>query len=130
MFIARNKETTIRTALGAQVAQRLINSLNTQGLTGPVVPPLVNHTQPTYVADADYTETIDGVLVTYLTPVAVQNFWEVTLSLAPKHINALQNGEITHPKDLEQFNSKEFEMVIRSMKGTATIPTLAQIRLK
>ena len=68
------QEAAIVTALGAQVAQRLINLLNVQGPTGPVVPPLVNHTQPTYVADADYSETIDGVLVTYLTIAAVQNF--------------------------------------------------------
>ena len=60
-------------ALGASVVQRLIDLLNAQGLTGPVVPPLVNHTQPTYVADTDYTENIDGVLVTYLTTLAFQN---------------------------------------------------------
>ena len=58
-------------ALGSPVAQRLIDLLNTQGPNGLVVPPLVNHTQPTYVADTDYTETIDGVLVTYLTTTAI-----------------------------------------------------------
>ena len=76
---------------------------------------MVDHSQPTYVADTDYTETINGVIVTYLTTAAVRTFWEVTLSLAPKHINALRGEGITHPKDLAQFNSKEFDMVIRSM---------------
>ena len=120
----------MRTALGEQVAKRLINLLNGQGGAGPVVSPLVNHTPPTYVADADYSETIDGGLVIYLTTASVQNFWEVTLSLAPKHINALRAEGINYPKDLAQFNSKEFEMVIRSMKGKAALPGLAQIRLK
>ena len=96
------------------------------------MPPLVNHTQPTYVAATDYSETVDGVLVTYLTITAVQNFLELALSLVPKHIdiNALQDEGTTHPKDLAQFNSKEFDMVIRSMKGKAALPGLAQIRLK
>ena len=88
-------------------------------LPSPVAPPLTNHTQPTYVADTDYSETIDGVLVTYLTVVTVQKFWEVTLFLLPKHINALRDKGVTHPKDLAQFNIKEFDMVIRSMKGKA-----------
>ena len=70
------------------------------------------------------------MLVIQLTTAAVQKFWEVTLSLAPKHINALRAEGINHPKDLAQFNSKEFEMVIRSMKGKAALPGLAQIRLK
>ena len=104
--------------------------LNGQERAGPAVPPLINHTPPTYIADANYSETIDGVLVIYLTTTAIQNFWEVTLSLAPKHINALRAEEITHSKDLLQFNSKEFEMVIRSMKGKAALPDLAQIWLK
>ena len=104
--------------------------LNGQGGSGLVVPPFVNHTPPIYVANADYSETIDGVLVTYLTIAAVQNFWVVTLSLAPKHINALRAEGITHPKDVAQFNSKEFDMVIRSMKGKAALPGLAQTRVK
>ena len=110
--LTRNQETQMRTALGAQVAQRLLDLLNGQGGAGLVVPPLVNHTPPTYVTDANYSEAIDGVLVIYLPTAAVQNFWEVTLSLAPKHINVLCAERITHPKELVQFNSKEFDMVI------------------
>ena len=85
-----NQETAIETALGPLVAQQLIALLNAaQRPTTPIVPPLVNHIQPTYVADTDYAETIDGTLVTYLTVGAVQTFWEATLTLAPKNINAL-----------------------------------------
>ena len=109
-------------ALGAPVARQIIDLLNAQGPTGPVVPPLVNHTQPTYVADTDYTETIDGVLVTYLTNAAVKAFWEVCLSFAPKHINALRGEGITCPKDLAQFNTKEFESVIQSMRVKQRYP--------
>ena len=53
------------------------------------------------------------------------------MTLAPKHIHALREEGITHPKDLAQFTSKEFEMVICSMKGRqAALPGLAQIMLK
>ena len=117
MPITRGDEAVIVTALGAQVMQMFIDLLKAQGPPGSVASPLVNHTQPTYAADIDYSETVDGVLVTYLTVVAVQEFWEVTLSLLPKHINALRDEGITHPKDLAQFTSKEFDMVICSMKG-------------
>ena len=60
MSITQGEEAAIVTALGSQVAQKLIDLLNAQGPAGPVVPPLVNHTQPAYDADADYSETIDG----------------------------------------------------------------------
>ena len=125
------QETAIRTTLGALVAPRLIVLMNAQETTATVVPPLINHTPPTYAADTNYSETIDGAQVTYLTVVAVQEFWETTLTLAPKHVHALREEGITHPKYLAQFTSKEFEMVIRSMKGRqAALPGLAQMRLK
>ena len=54
MPIICNKEAVTVTALGTSVVQRLIAFFDTQGTTGPVAPPLVNHTQPTYVVDADY----------------------------------------------------------------------------
>ena len=130
----RNQETAIETALGLPTARILIDQMNAAALAppgGPPGQPLVNHTAPTYVAAPDYAETINGMQVTYLTVNAVKRFWEDTLTLAPKHINALREEGITHPKDLAQFNSKEFEMVIRSMKGrSAALPGLAQIRLK
>ena len=100
------------------------------GILGPVVPPLINNTVPVYTADTDYTETIDGAVVTHLTTAAVQQFWEVTLSLLPKHVHTLRGESITHPKDLALFNSTEFQSVIRSMKSKAALPGLSQIRLK
>ena len=129
----RNQETTIETALGLQLGQILIGQMNAaaQGPPVPPGPPLVNHAQPTYVADTDYSETIDGALVTYLTIAEVQAFWETTMTLAPKHVHALRDEGITHPIDSGLFTGKEFEMVIRSMKGRqAALPGLAQILLK
>ena len=70
-----NQETAIETVLGLQVRRQLIDLMNAaQGPTAPTGLPLVNHTQPTYVTDTDYAETIDGTLVTYLTLGAVQTF--------------------------------------------------------
>jgi len=85
---------------------------------------------PVYTADTDYTETIGGVVVTHLTTAAVRQFLEVTLSLLPKYMHAVDSEGVTHPKDLAQFSCTEFEMVIRSMKSKTTLPGLAQIRLK
>ena len=98
--LSRTQEAAIVTALGALVASMLIALMNAQGPTAQVVPPLVNHTPPTFAAHIDYSETVNGALVTYLTVVAVQDFWEVTLSLLPKHIHALRDEGITHPMDL------------------------------
>ena len=129
-----NQETAIEAALGVATRRILIDQMNavTQAPPGgPPGQPLINNTAPTYVAAPDYAETINGVQVTYLTVGAVQTFFETTLTLAPKHIHALREEGITHPKDLAQFTSKEFEMVIRSMKGRhAALPGLAQILLK
>ena len=130
----QNQMTAIETALGVPTAAILIAQMNAAALGHPGAPPgppLVNHTAPSYNAAPDYADTINGVRVTYLTVGAVQTFLETTMTLAPKHINALRDEGITHPKDLAQFTSKEFEMVIRSMKGRqAALPGLAQIMLK
>ena len=53
MPITRDQENQMVTALGAPLARQIIDLLNAQRTTGPVVPPLVNHTQLTYVADTD-----------------------------------------------------------------------------
>ena len=130
----RNQITAIESALGPSTAATLIAQMNANALGQPGAPPgppLVNHTAPSYNVAPDYAETINGVLVTYLTVGAVQTFLETTMTLAPKHIHALREEGITHPKDLAQFTSKEFEMVIRSMKGRhAALPGLAQILMK
>ena len=130
----RNQITAIESALGPSTAATLIAQMNANALGQPGAPPgppLVNHTAPSYTVAPDYAETINGVHVTHLTVGAVRTFLEITMTLAPKHINALREEGITHPIDLAQFTSKEFEMVIRSMKGRqAALPGLAQIMLK
>ena len=99
--LSRNQETAIEAALDLQVGQWFIGLMNAvQAPTAPTGPALVNHTQPTYVATNDYAGTIDGARITYLTVNAVKLFWEDTLTLTPKHINALCEEGITHPKDL------------------------------
>ena len=131
MPLTRAQENVVIAALPGPVGRQLIAMLNAgvpvanAGLAGPVVPPLINNIAPVYTADTDYADTINGVVVTYLTIAAVQEFWEVTMSLLPKHIHALRGEGITHPKDLAQFTSTEFESVIRSMKSKTALPGLA-----
>ena len=48
---------------------------------------------------------------------AVKAFLETTMSLEPKHVNALREEGVTHLIDLAMFYSKDFESVIHSMKG-------------
>ena len=52
------------------------------------------------------------------------------MGLAPKHTNALRDEAITHPRDLANFDSGDFDSVIQSVKGKAALPGLTQIRLK
>ena len=75
-------------------------------------------------------DRIDGAVVQHLTVNAVQTYFETTLALAAKHIHALREEGITHPHDLAQFTSTEFEAVIRSVKGRAPLPGLAVVRMK
>ena len=102
---SQNQITAIETTLGASAAAALIAQMNaTQAGPGaPPGPPLVNHTAPSYNVAPDYAETINGVHVTHLTVGAVQTFLKTTMTLAPKHINALREEGITHPIDLAQF---------------------------
>ena len=90
----------------------------------------INNTTPTYVAKTDYFETTNGITTWLLTLTNVQAFWEVTMGLTPKHINTLCDEAITHPIDLANFDSDDFDSVIRSVKGEVALPGLAQIRLK
>ena len=115
MLLTRNHENLIINVLGGPVGRQLIGLLNAGAPVAnaqPVVPPLINNAAPVYIADTDYADTINGVAVTHLTIAAVQEFWEVTMSLLPKHIHALRGEGITHPKDLAQFTSTKFESVI------------------
>ena len=72
----------------------------------------INNSTPTYVAMTDYFETIDGNTTTYLTTVEVKAFFEIVMGLVPKHINALRDNVITHPRDLANFDSDNFDSVI------------------
>ena len=114
MLLTRNHENLIINVLGGPVGRQLIGLLNAGAPVAnaqPVVPPLINNAAPVYIANTNYADTINGVAVTHLTITAVQEFWELTMSLLPKHIHALRGEGITHPKDLAQFNSTEFESV-------------------
>ena len=72
----------------------------------------INNTTPIYVAETDYFETINGNTITYLNTHEVKAFFEVVMGLAPKHINALLDEGITHPRDLANFDSDNFNSVI------------------
>ena len=72
----------------------------------------INTTTPTYVAKTDYFETTNRI-TTWLLPIMnVQPFWEVPVGLAPKYTNALRDKAITHPRDLANFDSGDFDSVI------------------
>ena len=90
----------------------------------------INNTTPTYVAKTDYFETTNGITTWFHTLTNVQAFLEVIMGLALKHINALRDEAITHPTDLGNFDSGNFDSVIQSVKGKAELPGLAQIYLK
>ena len=126
-IITQDMEQDLIAALGRPVASMVLANLwALQRPAGPVV----NNIQPVYVANNDYDEAIDGAVVQHLTVNAVQMYFDTTLTLAPKHINALRDEGITHPHDLAQFTSTEFENVIRSVKGKAALPGLAVVWLK
>ena len=116
-------------ALGQQMTMIIIDQL-CAGIVQCTAQPIVNNTQPIYAANNDYEEAIDGVLVQHLTVAALQEFFETTLSLSPKHVYTLREEGITHPHDLTQLNSKEFDSVIRSVKGRAALPELTVVQLK
>ena len=74
MSLTRNQENEIITVLGAPIARQLIDLIHASDQernTGPANPPLVKNTQPIHDADTDYTKTVNGVVVTYLTTIAV-----------------------------------------------------------
>ena len=90
----------------------------------------INNNTPLYVAKTDYNETTNGITTWFLTVPNVQAFWEVTVGLGPKHINALRDEAITHPRDLANFYSGDFDWAIWSIKGKAALLGLAQIHHK
>ena len=60
----------------------------------------------------DYFETKNGHTIWFLTVTRVTAFWEGVMGLTPKHINALCDKGITHPQDLTNFDSDNFDSVI------------------
>ena len=76
------------------------------------------------------TESINRRSITYLTPTEVKAFFEVVMGHVMKHINALREEGINHPKDLANFDSDDFKAVIGSVKEKQSLLSgLAQIRL-
>ena len=125
--ITRDQEQDLIAALGRPMGVMILANLRAGQQAAGLI---VNNVQPVYAANNNYDEAIDGVIVQHLAINAVQEYFEVTLSLSPKHIHALREEGITHPHDLAQFTSTEFEAVIRSVKRKAALPGLAVVRLK
>ena len=133
MPLTRNQENVIIGALPGPVGRQLIAMMNQAGAAGananenagPVLPPLINNSTPVYTAAADYVETIGGVATIHLDIALVKAFWEVTMSLQPKHVHALCGEGITHPINLALFTSKEFDSIIRNMKSKVALPGIA-----
>ena len=102
--ISRDQEQDLVTALGRPMATMIIAQLCAEILQR-ATQPTVNNTQSNCAANNDYNEAIDGVIVQHFTVTAVQEYFETTLSLLPKHVDALREEGITHPHDLAQFDS-------------------------
>ena len=128
--LTRAQETTLKSALGDDaVASELLVRL-----ASPVqlaAPSNVNNTMPTFTPDTDWEKVINGTSTTLLTPSAVKDFFVKELGLAPTHINILRKERVTHLIDFAQFDSEDFDSVIKSVKGlNVPLPGLSQILLK
>ena len=106
IVLTTQQKELLKTELGDEALARAIiiivdAGINTNG---------INNTTPKYVAMTDYYETKANVTTTwFLTVPNVQAFWEKTMGLAPKHINALRDEAVTHPRD---FDLGDFDSVI------------------
>ena len=128
--LTRAQETTLKSALGDDaVASELLVRL-----ASPVqlaAPSNVNNTMPTFTPDTDWEKVINGTSTTLLTPSAVKDFFVKELGLAPTHINILRKERVTHLIDFAQFDSEDFDSVIKSVKGlNVPLSGLSQILLK
>ena len=129
--LTRSQETQFTAALGNDaVAAALLARL-----ASPVIQPAasrassnVNNTMPTFTPQADWTKVINGVNTPLLSSNVVKNFFVKELGLSPKHINILREEGITHQIDFAQFDSEDFDSVIKSVKGlNVPLPGLSQI---
>ena len=126
IVLTTTQKELLKTKLGDEdLAKSIINMVDAGINTN-----CINNTTPKYVAMTDYFETINGNTITSLTTHEVKAFFEIIMGLAPKHINALRDKGIIYLRDLANFDSDNFDSVIRSVKGEAALPDLAQIRLK
>ena len=133
--LTRSQETQFTAALGNDaVAAALLARL-----ASPVIQPAasrassndVNNTMPSFTSQADWHKVVNGIQVPLLTANFVKNFFVKELGLAPKHINILREEGIIHPIDFAQFDSEDFDSVIKSVKGlNVPLPGLSQILLK
>ena len=132
--LTRAQETSFKAALGDDaVASALLARL-----ASPVIQPAasrassnVNNTMPSFTPQADWSKAINGIHTPLLTADAVKDFFVKELGLSPKHINILCEEGITHPIDFAQFDSEDFDLVIKSVKGlNVPLPGLSQILLK
>ena len=132
--LTRNQETQFKTALGDEaVANALLARLASPVIqaSAPRAPSNVNNTTPSFTAQPDWEKTVNGVQVPLLSPNVVKDFFVKELGLAAKHINILREEGITHPIDFAQFDSEDFDSVIKSVKGlNVPLPGLSQILLK
>ena len=132
--LTRNQEAQFRTAMGDDaVANALLARLASPVIQAPAsrAPSNVNNTTPSFTAQPDWNKTVNGVQVPLLTSDVVKDFFVKELGLAAKHINILREEGITHPIDFAQFDSEDFDSVIKSVKGlNVPLPGLSQILLK
>ena len=132
--LTRAQEAQLKTALGDDA---VANALLTR-LASPVIQPAatrapsnVNNTMPSFTPQANWHKVVNGVQVSLLTADVVKNFFVKELGLAAKHINILRDEGIAHPIDFAQFDSEDFDSVIKSVKGlNVPLPGLSQILLK
>ena len=132
--LTRAQKTSFKAAIGDDsVASALLARL-----ASPVIQPAsswassnVNNVMPSFTPQADWTKAINGINIPLLTADAVKNFFVKELGLSPKHINILRKEGITYPIDFAQFDSEDFDSVIKSVKGlNVPLPGLSQILLK
>ena len=83
-------------------------------------------------ADGSWEETkADGSKVPILTVASVEAFFRNVLKLGNRHINILRQEGVTHPADFGEFTAKEFDAVIKSVKGLGVpLPGMAQNMIK
>ena len=132
--MTRNQEAHLKTALGDDAVATAILTRLASPVVQPAaarVPSNVNDVMPSFTPQADWTKTVNGTQTTLLTEPIVKDFFVTGLGLAAKHVNILREEGITHPIDFAQFDSEDFDSVIKSVKGlNVPLPGLSQILLK